>query len=146
MKCKETKQNFRHALLEWRITPRADGVSPAEAMFGRQLRGKLPVIPSSKKMPENFMRNRAQQTDRRHNERAREHPSRPLVVGETVRVQDVRTGRWDTRARVESCRRSGKSYKLIDTEGYTIIRPRHLLKSISSVTNNNSSTSLYFKR
>jgi len=37
-KCKATKEDFGAALLEARCTPRADGVSPAEAMFGRRPR------------------------------------------------------------------------------------------------------------
>jgi hypothetical protein len=44
-KCRETGEHFPTALLEWRNTPRADGVSPAQAFFGRRQRTLLPEAP-----------------------------------------------------------------------------------------------------
>ena len=43
-KCTAGKEDFSEALLAWRNTPRADGVSPAQAFFGRRLRGRLPTM------------------------------------------------------------------------------------------------------
>ena len=40
-KCLAQNEDVEAALLEWRNTPRADGFSPSQAFFGRQLRTKL---------------------------------------------------------------------------------------------------------
>lgn len=44
-KCRAGGENFRIALLEWRNTPREDGVSPAFAFYGRRLKTFLPALP-----------------------------------------------------------------------------------------------------
>ena len=43
-KCDGIWGKFRPALHEWRNTPRADGISPAQLMFGRRQRTTLPVL------------------------------------------------------------------------------------------------------
>ena len=43
-KCLQSGENFADALLEWRIVPRTDGVSPAQAFLGRRQRTTLPYI------------------------------------------------------------------------------------------------------
>ena len=46
-KCDETGENFHLALLEWRNTPREDGFSPAQALFGRRQKSLLPSRPEA---------------------------------------------------------------------------------------------------
>lgn len=92
---------FSQGVLEWRNTPRAHGLSPAQILFGHPMRSIIPAHHSSfdRKWTE-IMDNRdrivpdqREKTKRRYDERA--HPLKPFIVGEKVRVQDPVSKRWD---------------------------------------------------
>ena len=68
---------FKKALLDWRNTPFSDGrVSPSEAMYGRTLRHRLPIVRETKGNPQKL-------------------PESMFKPGQRVRVQDPKTRRWN---------------------------------------------------
>ena len=44
IKCRECKEDFHRALLEWKNTPNDTGYSPAQAFLGRRQRSALPAL------------------------------------------------------------------------------------------------------
>eukprot|EP00095_Tigriopus_kingsejongensis_P004185 maker-scaffold47_size466558-snap-gene-3.42 protein:Tk04185 transcript:maker-scaffold47_size466558-snap-gene-3.42-mRNA-1 annotation:"PREDICTED: uncharacterized protein LOC100891328" len=44
-KCSDTREDIREAMCAWRNTPRADGYSPAQILFGRRQGTGLPTLP-----------------------------------------------------------------------------------------------------
>ena len=120
---------FRQALLSWRNTPRADGVSPAQMMFGfRQNFGQGNTA--------NFFLNRDAAKDSRldadakakkkFDSRARDLPR--LEKGERVVTQDPKTKRWDTFGRIDSARDDNRSYIINCDDGPAILRNRRFIK------------------
>jgi len=127
-KCEESKQDFQEALLEARGTPRADGVSPAEAMFGRRPRTALPRLSSSP--GDKLQAIRAQQQKVRHDQTARNVKWRALRSGELVDVQDPLTGRWEQGGIVSGMRESGKSYH-VKFGDWVVVRARKFLRPVA---------------
>ena len=92
---------FSEGVLEWRNTPRAHGLSPAQILFGHPIRSIIPAHHSSfDRKWTDIMDNRdrivpeqREKSRRRYDERA--HPLKPFVIGEKVRVQDHVSKRWD---------------------------------------------------
>eukprot|EP00095_Tigriopus_kingsejongensis_P009584 snap_masked-scaffold1019_size70576-processed-gene-0.8 protein:Tk09584 transcript:snap_masked-scaffold1019_size70576-processed-gene-0.8-mRNA-1 annotation:"hypothetical protein DAPPUDRAFT_261119" len=122
---------FRIALLEWRNTPSELGRSPAQVLFGRPLRGCLPVHPSQLGDPENVQAHReakaclAQKRKRKHDRTAQSLPA--LAIGDSVRVQDRVTSKWDKCGVITSRRASG-SYVIRMENGSVTTRNRRLLR------------------
>eukprot|EP00095_Tigriopus_kingsejongensis_P007969 snap_masked-scaffold135_size322082-processed-gene-1.3 protein:Tk07969 transcript:snap_masked-scaffold135_size322082-processed-gene-1.3-mRNA-1 annotation:"hypothetical protein DAPPUDRAFT_261119" len=122
---------FRIALLEWRNTPSELGRSPAQVLFGRPLRGCLPVHPSQLGDPENVQAHReakaclAQKRKRKHDRTAQSLPA--LAIGDSVRVQDRVTSQWDKCGVITSRRASG-SYVIRMENGSVTTRNRRLLR------------------
>ena len=118
---------FREGLLELRNTPRASGLSPAELVYGRPLRTKVPAHPSIYRPVERNMsqdhRNRAAEY---FNSRAGDLPK--LTVGTFVRVQDPNTQRWSTIATVVRMDKRGCSYTVEKMDGSTFWRNRRCLR------------------
>ena len=94
-------EEFSHAMLELRNTPRENGQSPAEVLFGHPLRTMVPMHYSAFA---SRWRQAADECDERahaRHEAARERydaASRPLPslqIGSHVSVQDHETGFWD---------------------------------------------------
>jgi len=104
-------EKFRRGLLEWRNTPNATGKSPAQVMFGRPLRGFLPVHPSILDGQEDFSDHRQtkkvlkETAKTQHDKTAHELPA--LKPGDRVLVQDTTTSQWSKRATVTGIRRNG---------------------------------------
>ena len=92
---------FARALLELRNTPRADGRSPAQMLFGRPLRSSVPAHHRSfapewqRAADECDMKAEElrRQTKERYDRTAR--PLSALQIGTHVDVQDTTSGRWD---------------------------------------------------
>lgn len=92
---------FARALLELRNTPRADGRSPAQVLFGHPLRSSVPAHHRSfaaewqRKADECDTRatEMREQVKARHDASA--HPLHPLRIGNVVDIQDFTTRRWD---------------------------------------------------
>lgn len=104
-KCSETgdldSDEFALGLLELRNTPRVDGRSSAQILFGHQLRSNIPVHHSGfakvhqDKMDECDRRKivALNKGDRRYNATAKELPS--FSIGNHVNIQNNRSGLWD---------------------------------------------------
>merc|ERR1711911_463789 len=92
---------FNAALLEWRNSPNSDGLSPAEVIFGRQLRTLAPshqsnFIPQSSKLRARIISRRgdSKTAKRRYDVHAR--PLRPIPTGTPVRIQQPLSKLWGT--------------------------------------------------
>ncbi|XP_063609146.1 uncharacterized protein LOC134783267 [Penaeus indicus] len=100
-------EDFNRGLLELRNTPNVTGRSPAQILYGRPLRSCVPVHPESfsqewKEKSEKY--DRAQQIKRQYDKHARNLPK--LLIGQTVRIQDPNSLRWDKVGTVMGCDRS----------------------------------------
>jgi len=104
----DKKEDFNEAMLEWRNTPRADGVSPAEAFFGRRPRGKLPVVRQA--ATGELATRRGQAMKAQHDRSALPNELPTLQVGARVRVRDPLTGVWGKHTTVVAVREHGRSY------------------------------------
>ena len=90
---------FDSALLEWRNTPNAAGVSPAQMLFGHPLRTLVPAHrrvfePSWNQAAASLDREVAAQKAASEYDRSA-HPLQPLADGCQVLVQNPRTKKWD---------------------------------------------------
>eukprot|EP00095_Tigriopus_kingsejongensis_P009595 maker-scaffold1055_size66517-snap-gene-0.8 protein:Tk09595 transcript:maker-scaffold1055_size66517-snap-gene-0.8-mRNA-1 annotation:"PREDICTED: uncharacterized protein K02A2.6-like" len=93
-------------LLEWRNTPRQDGISPSTAFLGRRMKGRLPALSLSV----------VDFPDRPQREFVGGRPLAPLDPGQ--RVQDQRTKRWNQK---------GLIVKKVSNRTYEIKMDRGLL-------------------
>ena len=107
-------EDLQMALLNYRATSLENGKSPAEWLFGRKIRTKLPLplqtvgdLPAKRGDPE---------TSRR--------ALRELTAGETVRIRDPEEKRWARKARVVRMV-APRSY-LVETEGGAFYRRNRL--------------------
>ena len=93
--------NFYRGLLELRNTPRADGRSPAQVLFGHPMRSCVPVHHSTfaaewQKHAEDCDSKTAATFSRAEQHyNASAHPLAPLKIGTHVRLQDPVSKRWD---------------------------------------------------
>ena len=97
---------FLDGLLEWRNTPRAEGFSPAQLVFGHPLRTKLPSHPSaleSKGKPlSTFIERKTANNDKikaKFDQVAQTLST--LDLGSKVRVQNPISKKWDIFGEVE---------------------------------------------
>ena len=90
---------FLEGLLEIRNTPKADGLSPAQRLFGRSLRSRLPAHPSTFAMDNSSVR----EADERKSildKKQKLHydkntrPSKEFTVGDRILIQDHVSKRW----------------------------------------------------
>ena len=102
-----TSDAFMQGLLEFRNTPRENGMFPAEMVFGSQLRSILPAHRTSfAPRWKDIMnaRDRQQALDsgvkKRYDKRAR--PLSPLTIGSHVRIQDPHSSLWDRACQIVS--------------------------------------------
>ena len=131
IKCKQDKQDFQAALADWINIPREDKSSPAQLMFGRRLKSKLPCLSAHLTVV-----NRKLALERKDviTERSRDYfnnKTKPLSYfekGDKVRVKNTASGYWNQFATVVSRRSDQMSY-VIDIAGKQYIRGRRLLKS-----------------
>ena len=92
---------FAQALLELRNTPRADGRSPAQVVFGHPLRSAVPAHhrafaarwQKAADACDARAAEQSRQSEERYNTAARAHPT--LRIGQQVLVQDTASRVWD---------------------------------------------------
>lgn len=117
------------ALAEWRNSPRADGISPAELFLGRRIRGRLPCLPQPEvnRPVAEAARRESRERSRRYNDR-HTRQQLPLPEGQRVFLQCPKSGRWSEEATVVSARDSGRSYVLLRDSGASTIRNRRFIR------------------
>ncbi|XP_046640190.1 uncharacterized protein K02A2.6-like [Daphnia pulicaria] len=131
-----TSDAFMQGLLEFRNTPRENGMSPAEMVFGSQLRSILPAHRTSfAPRWKDIMnaRDRQQALDggvkKRYDERAR--PLSPLTIGSHVRIQDPHSLLWDRAGQIVSIGKY-RSYRVKFASGSVLWRNRRHLRPLLS--------------
>ena len=129
-KCQKEKSNFAQALLEWRNTPRSNGISPAQAFFGRRLRTLLPcldVTPFTRSFKEMAaVRQETSEASKKYFD-ASAHDLPPLSVDDIVRVQNPASKDWDQVGKVLRRLEHGRSYQ-IDIDGRTYRKNHRFLR------------------
>ncbi len=127
-------ERFFKALLEYRNTPRKDGLSPAQRLFGRPTRTKLPAHPVIYKKD---IRDKIREADRltvKLRERAKDQQDsrtrklEQLKPGTVVRVQHHLTRRWDLIGTVMEVMPRGRSYLVRSETGRLYLRNRKFIR------------------
>ena len=122
---------FPAALVAFRNTPRADGVSPAQLMMGRRLNIGLPVLEESL-LPSPYQlaaheQKKAVTLKGRKNYDARAKSMPAFKPGDRVYVQHPQTKRWSMKAEVIALR-GEHTYELACPEGQRLTRNRRFLR------------------
>ena len=121
------------AMLELRNSPKKDGVSPSQRLFGRPLRSNLPM--HWKSYDEKWQR-MFKEADQRlskvkvtkkmnFDKKAKDLPV--LRKGDRVLVQDIQSQKWNTQATVVDVKLP-RRYQLRFPSGRTMWRNRHLIQ------------------
>ena len=123
-------QDFRRALQEWRNTPRANGFSPAQAFWGRDLRGCLPSLslPAFDKVA--YEEARCKDAKKLVEQHVEKPVLAELAVGDLVSIQDPRLGWWSGRGVIKKIRPSGRSYEVKDL-GWNICPEKTSIEEIA---------------
>ena len=124
-KCKMSKQDFRQSLLEWRNTPRANGVSPAQAFLGRRLRGCIPTLSQHSDFDVSLFKKNKQEELSKIKNSVGGSALPQLEVGDFVSIQDPKLGWWSGRGMVIEIRPSG-SVIVENAAGRFIRKRRHV--------------------
>ena len=125
-------EEFCQGLLELRNTSGANGFSPAEVVFGRQLRSLVPAHRSSfqpKWTAAMEARNRQAIVDADAKERYDQHayPLRPLKLGDLVRVQDSISKRWERLGTIVGVGKF-RDYRVKSASGAVMWRNRRFIR------------------
>lgn len=117
---------FYMGLAELRNSPRLDGPSPAQLMFGRQTRTLMPVHPSALYFKEEKDSRAKEKYEEQYNRRSRQLPQLP--VGAKVWVQNPKSKRWDTHAVIVEQMPGSRSYKVKADKGGVYHRNRRHIR------------------
>jgi hypothetical protein len=123
---------FQQGILEWRNTPREAGLSPAEIVFGHPIRSILPAHHTAfagkwRELMDSSDRLQAERVKAAYDQHAR--PLRPLRVGDSVRVQDADSKRWDKQGIIVSVGES-RDYRVKMQSGRIYLRNRKFLRLV----------------
>ena len=123
---KTTAASFPEALTAWRGTARSDKPSPNEMFFGRKIRDKKPIVTDILHKPVPTNSNRVP-VNSSADESADSNPppctnkhKNDFQLGDTVRVQNQATMRWDTKAKVDHITTSKRTLELTTSQGVKI--------------------------
>ena len=131
-KCLDSKECFETALAEFRIAPREDGYSPAELFYRRQVRGLLPELPYKINVAE--AEQARDKTQESYTAQCQTRPpSKPLMMGQRVWLQDQQTKKWSIEGVIKSIRNGGRSY-VVETENGAYLRNRRFIKAAACRT------------
>ena len=127
---------FAKGLLELRNTPRVNGLSPAQILFGRSLRSCVPAHKSAFKptwhdMAREYDRHHAIQESAVHHYNTRAKSLSQLAVGDNVRIQDPRSKRWELTGIIVSVE-PHRSYLIKTPSGRVYHRNRRFIRLIPS--------------
>ena len=130
----KTYKAFRHALCEWRNTPRYDGLSPSQWLTSHHQRNGVIAAPEAyKRISDTELKEHEHRRGHRlEKEKARVDQSlrilEPKKPGDSVLVQDPKTSRWSIEATVV-LRRNKRSYN-IEIDSRRHIRNQQFLKPV----------------
>lgn len=131
-------EDLARGLLEQRNTPRSDGQSPAEVLFGQPLRSCVPAHHSSfapewrAKREECDLRAEKQKEARNTRYDTRSRLLMPLKPGAHMRLQDAQTKRWNRVGVVMGIGNSSRDF-LVRTPSVRVLwRIRRFLREIPS--------------
>lgn len=141
----ETDQ-FVEAVLEFRNTPRSDGRSPAQILFGRSMRSRVPAHFStfakcwkeeSEAADKRSDKLRAKARER-YDANAKTLP--PFQVGDIVRIQNPQTKKWDKIGEIVGSARRSRSYIVKLESGRVYWRNRRFLRKLVARQSGESET------
>ena len=113
------------AMAEFRNSEMADGPSPAQMFYKRQVRGKLPEL----RRKINLTEDEGTREDRRQKYLSKRNGilKQTFSVGQTVWIQNMNTKRWDIPGTIQQVRSKRRSY-YVDTESGVKLRNAMYLK------------------
>ena len=136
LKKNSSPTEFRRSLLQWRNTPRADGLSPAQLFFGRRQRTELP---GNDEIYHPLDMKKASMTRLQSSKLSRERLQNGrinlglLKTNDQVYIQNTQSGQWDKKGTIIRVLRNNRSY-LVQQGNKQIIRNRKFLR----LCNNNN--------
>jgi hypothetical protein len=127
-------EEFKQGLLEFRNTPRENGLSPAQMVFGHQLRSIVPAHRSAyatcwKSVMEARDRQAAANADAKTRYDLRSRGLEPLPIGTNVRVQDPKSKLWSHVGVVVAIGRY-RAYRVKFASGSVLWRNRRFLRRL----------------
>ena len=135
-------QQFLDGIAQLRNTPRADGYSPCQVVFGRSVRTLIPTLTEALGTNEfvEKARSRKEMFDQKQKARYDRNAKdlKPFEKGTLIWVQNAETGKWDVTAKI-ICRVRKRTYKIELENGRTThpnrkrIRRRKILPTETSV-------------
>ena len=128
-KVDHNENDFRQALLSWRNTPRADGVSPAQMMFGYSQnfgQGRFTNNFVDRISAHNSRAADDDLTKQKYDTHTQKLPQ--IKTGSRVAVQNQKTKRWDIYGNVSGMREDERSYNISCDDGSLVCRNRRFIK------------------
>ena len=124
-------QSFLDGRSQIRNTPRADGISPCQVVFGRSIRTLLPTLTEAlgtTQFVEEVKKRRAG-LESKQKTRYDQHSKEliPLIVGDQVWIQNSETGKWDDEGTITKKVRK-RTYKIELQNGRITHRNRRKIK------------------
>ena len=131
---------FKKALHAFRNTPRVDGFSPSQMLFGRRQKDSLPCLPSAYdpidvKSASEGRRLMKEKQKMEYDKHAKEMSK--LDIGTSVLIQNPYNRQWDQSGIVVSMRENGRSYE-VENDGKIYLRNRRFLRENKIVEKLNS--------
>ena len=126
---------YLRGLLEWRNTPETDGQSPAQILFGRQLRSHIPahdsvfIPPWQTTIEHRNNRRREEREDAKLRYDTTTRPLKPIPINSPVRVQDHTKKLWDKQGTIISIGKN-RDYHIEMTSGRKLWRNRKFVKLV----------------
>ena len=120
-------KEFLDGVIQLRNSPRADGLSPCQVVFGRSVRTLIPTLTEALGTNQYVeeARERRQKMDAKHKSAYDQHSKdlKPIKDGSSVWVQNQETKKWDRKAKViRRIRR--RTYKIRMEDGKITYRNR----------------------
>ncbi len=132
-------EDFDQGLMELRNTPDSTGRSPAQVLYGRPLRTCLPARPSSfvsewQTKADDCDRRAADRTEQVKTRYERAHPPPSVHVGQSVRIKNPTSRRWDKVGVVMGIGRTG-DFEVLLPSGRVRWRNRRFLYPVPQSVN-----------
>ena len=124
--------DFPAALAAWRNTARPSKPSPNELMFGRKIRDMKAVASSHLTEKIHVMENMTashEDHELRQQDIERNQPStETFMIGDSVRVQNPSSNKWDTSAIISNISNTGRTLDLLTSDGRALRRNRRFVR------------------